>query len=124
MRLFIAADLPEDARRAVEAEQRRMASALGRSAGSLKWGRADHAPLTLVFLGNVDDGRVPAVMGAVDHRIEAAAFEITLEGFGVFPAHGAPRVLWVGIGGGASELAGLQRELAGRISALGIGLED
>jgi 2'-5' RNA ligase len=90
----------------------------------LKWVRADHAHLTLVFLGNVDDELVPAVVDAVGRGVEAPAFEIALETIGVFPPRGAPRVLWIGVAGAAIELAELQRELAGRVSALGIALED
>jgi RNA 2',3'-cyclic 3'-phosphodiesterase len=41
----------------------------------------------------------------------------------VFPDRGAPRVLWVGVGGGADELIALQRDLAARIAARGIALE-
>ena len=57
MRFFIAADLPDDARQAVLVEQQRIASALC-DAAALKWITPDHAHLTLVFLGDVDDARV------------------------------------------------------------------
>jgi len=42
----------------------------------------------------------------------------------VFPPRGAPRVLWVGVVAGVLPLSELQRELAQRIAALGIALED
>jgi 2'-5' RNA ligase len=133
MRLFIAADLTDEARRAVAAEQKRIASALDykqreplpahRSAAALRWVNADHAHLTLIFLGDVEEPRVPAVAEVVGRHIDAAPFEITLERIGVFPARGAPRVLWIGVGDGASRLSELQRELARRIATLGIELE-
>ncbi len=124
MRLFVAADLPEDAREAIAAEQKRIASTLGGSAGALKWVKADHAHLTLVFLGNVEEARVPAVVEAVGRDVDAAPFEISLETIGAFPARGAPRVLWIGVVDGAARLSELQRELAERIAAIGIPLED
>jgi 2'-5' RNA ligase len=123
MRLFIAADLPDEARQAVAAEQKRIASTVGGLAGTLTWVKADHAHLTLVFLGDVEEPRVPAVVDAVGRHVDAPSFDITLEGMGVFPARGAPRVLWIGVGDGASRLSELQRELARRIAALGIELE-
>jgi 2'-5' RNA ligase len=42
----------------------------------------------------------------------------------MFPAHGPPRVLWIGIGRGEQEMIAVQRELAGRVRRLGIELED
>ena len=142
MSIFIAADLPDEARQAVAEEQKRIASALrdeerepfpghrsakregGRRAAALKWVTADHAHLTLVFLGNVEETRVPAVVEAVGRGVDASPFEIALDTLGVFPPRGAPRVLWIGVGDGASSLSDLQRELARRMAALGILLED
>ena len=124
MRLFVAADLPQDARDAVAEAQKRLASALAGAAGLLRWVRAEHAHLTLVFLGEVEEARAPAVVDAVGRDVDAAAFDIALETIGVFPPRGAPRVLWIGVGAGASQVIDLQRELARRIGALGIPLED
>jgi 2'-5' RNA ligase len=136
MRLFIAVDLSEDAREAIAAEQKRIAAALGgtkrslhpdaaAAAGTLvKWVKPEHAHLTLVFLGNVDAGRVASVVEAVEGDVDLAPFEMVLQGVGVFPPRGAPRVLWIGLAAGAAELMRLQRELATRVAALGIAIED
>ena len=124
MRLFIAADLGDAARAAVAAEQERIRDALGR-APSLKWVKPEHAHLTLVFLGNVDDARVSAIVAAVGADIESQKpFDIVLEGAGVFPARGAPRVLWIGIIRGAADVIALQRTLASRVAAIGVALEE
>jgi RNA 2',3'-cyclic 3'-phosphodiesterase len=124
MRLFVAADLPEDALAAVAVEQKRIASVLAGSAGALKWVKPEHSHLTLVFLANVPDARVPAIVEAVNRDVERPPFEIALESTGVFPPRGAPRVLWIGVGRGASALGDLQREISQRIAALGIQLEQ
>jgi RNA 2',3'-cyclic 3'-phosphodiesterase len=124
MRLFIAVDLSEDAREAMAAEQRRIAAALGGTKRSLTWVKTSHAHLTLVFLGSVEAGRATSVVEAVERDVDLAPFDMVLEGVGVFPPRGAPRVLWIGIAGGAAELTGLQRELAARVAAVGIALED
>ena len=124
MRLFIAVDLSEDARDAIAAEQQRIAAALGGTKRSLKWVEASQAHLTLVFLGSVDPGRATVVVEAMGRDVELPPFDMVLEGVGVFPPRGAPRVLWIGIAGGAAEVTRLQRELAARVAALGIALED
>lgn len=131
MRLFVAADLPDDVREKIAAEQRRIAAMLGgkkrepsRRVGIPRWVNLDHAHLTLVFLGEVDDARGTAVMESIGRDVDLETFEIAFESVGVFPPRGAPRVLWIGIGAGAAPLAALQRELAQRIAALGIALED
>jgi RNA 2',3'-cyclic 3'-phosphodiesterase len=124
MRLFVAADVPDAARAAVADAQRRLAATLGRSAGALKWVKPDHAHLTLVFLGEVGDALAPALVSAVGRDVAIAPFDVTLESIGVFPPRGAPRVLWIGVGLGASRVADLQREIAARVAALGIPLEN
>jgi RNA 2',3'-cyclic 3'-phosphodiesterase len=124
MRLFVAADLPDAVRDALAAEQARIKTALGGSDSSLKWVKPEHAHLTLVFLGNVDDARVPAVVDAIAAGIDQPAFEATFEGAGAFPPRGAPQVLWIGIGSGARDLVDLQRIVASRIAALGLRIED
>jgi 2'-5' RNA ligase len=124
MRLFVAADLPQDARDAVAGAQKRLASTLAGSAGTLRWVGAGQTHLTLVFLGDVEEARVPAVVDAIGQDVGAAPFDITLDSIGVFPPRGAPRVLWAGVGAGAHALGDLHREVARRISALGIPLED
>lgn len=124
MRLFVAVDLSEDARRQIAVQQQRIAAALGGTIRSLKWVRAEHAHLTLVFLGRVDDSQVPSVVDALGRDVDRPSFEMILDGVGVFPPRGAPRVLWVGVAAGAPELSDLQRLMTERVTALGIELED
>jgi 2'-5' RNA ligase len=124
MRLFIAADLPDTVRDALAAEQKRISAALAGSGSSLKWVKPEHAHLTLVFIGNVEDTRVPAVVEAIAGDVDVPALDAVFEGAGVFPPRGAPRVLWIGVSSGAPELVDLQRVLAARIAALGLPIED
>jgi 2'-5' RNA ligase len=124
MRLFIAADVPDPVRDALAAEQARMKSALAGSGSSVKWVKPEHAHLTLVFMGNVEDARVPAVIDAIGADVDQPPFDALFEGAGVFPPRGAPRVLWVGVGIGEPELMALQHVLASRVAALGLAIED
>ena len=124
MRLFVAVDLSDGARLAIAAEQKRIAGAFSDGKSMLRWVKPDQAHLTLVFLGNVDAARVPAVVESVGRDVDLPAFEMVLDGLGVFPPRGAPRVLWVGVADGGTELISLQRELEARVSALGFAPEQ
>jgi len=122
MRLFIAIDLPHEAREAIAAEQARIAAAL--DGPTLRWVKPEQAHLTLVFLGHVGSERVTSVVDAVAADVDLAPFEMILGGAGVFPPRGAPRVLWIGTAAGAAELIALQRRLSARVAALGVELDE
>lgn len=123
MRLFAAIDLSPETQEAMAAEQKRIAASLGSAAAPLKWVRPDHAHLTLVFLGEVEAARVPSLVDTVGKDVEVPPFDIVFSGIGVFPRHGAPRVLWIGIDAGGSQLSAVQIELTARVSARGIPIE-
>lgn len=124
MRLFIAVDLDDAARAAIAAEQKRLAAAMSdRTRSPMKWVRPDHMHLTLVFLGEIEEMRVPAVIEAVGADVAQKSFEIAFAGVGLFPPRGAPNVLWIGVGAGARHVIDLQEELAGRAGRLGVALE-
>ena len=64
--------------------------------------------LTLLFLGEVPKERVePIVEALTPVGAVAAPFDATLEGVGAFPSPERPRVVWVGITDGATEMARL-----------------
>jgi RNA 2',3'-cyclic 3'-phosphodiesterase len=125
VRLFVAVDLTDGARRAIATEQERLAASLDRSARqSLKWVRVDHMHLTLEFLGEVEEGRAAGLVAQMGENIERAPFTIVLGGLGMFPPFGAPRVLWLGLQKGGAEIVELQRAVAGRLHEAGMTTES
>jgi 2'-5' RNA ligase len=126
MRLFTAIELNEDARRAIAAEQKRIAGVLGRDPeSSLKWIRPERMHLTLVFLGEIEEAHAPAVIDAMGEAIdEAEPFPIVFAGLGLFPARGTPRVLWLGVSTGATEAIELRRRVAERLLPTGVTIEE
>jgi 2'-5' RNA ligase len=124
MRLFIAVELDDEAKDAIGAEQKRIASAMRESRSMLKWIKRDQMHLTLVFLGEVPEARVPALTEAVRQPVAQPPFDLAFGGLGTFPPHGAPRVLWVAVLDGAKNLVDLQRVMAARVVACGIALES
>lgn len=118
-RLFVAVEIPEASRRAI-------ADALApwRADRSVRWARTDTWHLTLKFLGDTDDSVVPALIGALRAAVEPfAPVPVALGGFGAFPPHGRPRVLWVGVGGDVPALAAIARAVDEVAGALGFPAE-
>ena len=119
MRLFIAIDLDDDARRDIAAEQKRLMRELA-GASSLRMVRPEQMHLTLAFLGEVDEVRGAAIGDAMRGDVKAGPFPIVYAGLGVFPPHGAPRVLWLGVTTGRDDAIAVQRQIADRLTRVGI----
>jgi 2'-5' RNA ligase len=122
LRLFVALDLDDDARRAIARVQRRVATALGADR-LMKAVDPAHMHLTLVFLGEMAERTVPGIVDTLSTDIDVRPFAAEYQGLGVFPPSGAPRILWLGVGHGGSEIIRLQREAARRLEGLGVALE-
>lgn len=117
MRLFVAIELDEAAREAVHEAQRRIGSALGPDARLLRFVRAEHLHVTLLFPGEVAEADVPPLVDALRPPFALAPFTLTLGGVGVFPPRGAPRVLWLGLADGAEAAIVLHAQVAARVGA-------
>ena len=105
MRLFIAIEIaPAIRERIIECTER-----LKSRIPNARWSRPEGLHITLKFLGNIADEKVPAIEKALT-KIESQRFAITIEGAGVFPNAKLPRVLWTGVTAGP-ELG----KLAGKI---------
>ena len=124
-RLFVAVPLPPDANAAVVSLVERVRAAGVPGGGrDVRWVRLDGLHLTLRFLGPTVDERIPPAHDAV--RAAAAAahpFEVALGGAGVFPAHGRPRTLWLGLREGENEMAALAGAVDAALVAAGWAFE-
>ncbi|MBE1423395.1 2'-5' RNA ligase [Desulfomicrobium macestii] len=101
MRLFIGIPLPGEYAQIIRQIQ---AAWKKRLASKVSWVRPELAHVTLRFLGEVDEDKVPAIVQAMQ---EAARGSFAAQGGagGFFPAVGAPRVVWVGLRQGREECA-------------------
>jgi 2'-5' RNA ligase len=86
-RLFIAVDLPGDAKG-------RLAELAGGLPGA-DWIEPERYHLTLRFLGDVESPATDDLRQALS-ALRARSFYLTLRGLGVFPLRGDPETLWVG----------------------------
>jgi 2'-5' RNA ligase len=124
MRLFVAVDLPDEARQAIAVRQKLWAGPLSKSKDGLKLVEPARMHLTLLFIGEAPEANVPAIVASMNAPASMAPFDVTFGGVGVFPPRGAPRVLWIGITDGVAHLERLQHEIAARVRAVGIEFDD
>ena len=113
MRLFVAIELPERVRTAVDDLASRLRSRLP----SAHWVDSGHLHLTLAFLGEVDEPRLPRLAAALKSVTAGARpFRLQIQGSGCFPASGRARVAWLGFGP-CPEILELERSLATALQA-------
>lgn len=124
MRLFVAVDLPDEARQAIAVHQKLLAGPLSKSKEGLKLVEPSRMHLTLLFIGEAQDERVPAIVESMNAPASMPPFDVTFGGVGVFPPRGAPQVLWIGIAEGAAPLERLQHDIVERVRAVGIAFDD
>lgn len=90
----MAIELPGDAR----AEVARATAPFRGADDALRWTRTENLHLTLAFLGEMPEERVPALTEALaGAAAQVAPFALTLSGVGGFPGLRRPRVVWAGV---------------------------
>jgi len=112
MRLFIAIELPEDIRQKVADLQRELKSVTT----SARWVAPDSIHLTLKFLGETSEERIPEIDEALV-GLTWKPFPVTVRGIGFFPGNRSPRVFWAGME--ASTMEGLAQQIDTRMERLG-----
>ncbi len=119
LRVFVALDLPVQAKAILEQAVRELADTLPTG---IRWVDPAGIHLTLKFLGDVDAGLVPDVLASMERagtRFNSASLALGLSGLGVFPNTREPRVLWAGVTGDLAELGRLQTLVDEGLSELG-----
>lgn len=114
-RCFVAVELPAPVRSAlVEVQQSLRAAGPG-----LRFVGAEQLHVTLRFLGDCRPDQVAALRAAVA-ALAVPATKLRLEGIGVFPPHGLPRVVWAGLAGDVASFVRLAAELERTAVAAGL----
>jgi RNA 2',3'-cyclic 3'-phosphodiesterase len=121
IRSFIAIELPEGLRK----ELGQLQAKLKTGGDFVKWVSPDSIHLTLKFLGDIAEDKVPEITGGIR---EAAAgispFTLNMEGIGVFPNLKRIQVVWVGLTGDLGKLLDLQKKIEENMFLLGYPEEE
>lgn len=121
MRLFVAIEIPEPVRREVA---RRMAAVRDRLPRA-RWVDPEMIHLTLLFLGETPEDRIPALAAKLREAFaKHAPLAARLSEGGTFPPRRPARVAWIGLEA-PEELAAVQADaVAAAVEAVGFQPED
>jgi 2'-5' RNA ligase len=118
IRSFVAIELPDEARAALDDLQGELKAQTPPKA--VRWARPASIHLTLQFLGDVAPGKVEAIADALRGVCaEHAPFTFELKNLGVFPNPNRPRVVWVGVAEPNGVLIALQKGVTQALAPLG-----
>lgn len=118
MRLFVALNIPEDVRQAIDALVVKL-RVLCREA---RWVRIEGAHVTLKFIGEIPLERAEDIKAALATVPFPAPIKMSFRGLGFFPNERRPRVLWAGIEAG-DELGALAAAIETALEPVGIARE-
>ena len=125
MRLFVGVELEgpvaEKAASAALELKQRLAETAPRFVA--RWVPPANLHITVWFIGEVPEPRADEVVEALRPRLDLPAFRLALRGCGAFPPSGAPRVLWIGVGAGTTEMQDLYARIEARLTPLGFAAE-
>jgi len=122
IRTFIAIELPDEVRAALDRLQNGLKS---ERQPFVRWVHPGGIHLTLKFLGDMGAGKVPEIREAMAKACRGVtSFRLALNGLGVFPNFRSPRVVWVGLVGEVEKLSALQACLEQALNPLGFAPED
>jgi len=121
IRSFIAISIPEEIKQKLAELQAR----LKKADAMVKWTRAQGIHITLRFLGNVSVEEIKEAGEAISQVArQFSPFLVEANGFGTFPERGRPRVIWVGLNQGVSQLKAIFEELDKELINRGLGKAD
>ena len=120
-RLFLGVDLPPSAKE----ECLRISRWLKQTGADVKWVEEANFHVTLKFLGDVKEGRIPEVTAACEAvSRDQPAFSFSLSGLGAFPSATAPRTLWIGAQTSGQPFERLAQDLEETLGRLGFEREE
>ncbi|HNQ35594.1 MAG TPA: RNA 2',3'-cyclic phosphodiesterase [bacterium] len=91
---------------------------------SLRWVKPEQQHFTLCFLGEESPDRLPKIIAAGKSAAgRHQAFRIRLRETGFFPERGDPRIFWVGVDQGASEIERLAADLRAELRLRSLGFD-
>lgn len=122
IRVFCAVELSAEVRQRAGAHIADLRSRMSQVRAG--WAHSERLHITLKFLGEIEQERVAALSGAAARAARSLSpFNILIEGAGVFPPRGLPRVLWLGVTDASASLMRLQLNLENECEGIGFARE-
>lgn len=117
IRSFLAFELPLEIKNIVA----RVSGELRQSTLNARWVKVDNIHLTVVFMGNIETGDIPAIAQGVKEVCQTyGPFDLSLKEIGCFPNRRNPRVLWLGLDGDLEPMSDFRDALQGHLTGFGI----
>ena len=117
IRSFLAFELPLEIKNTVA----RVSGELRQSTLKARWVKVDNIHLTVVFMGNIETGDIPAIARGVQGVCQAfGPFDLSLKGIDCFPNRRNPRVLWLGLDGDLEPMSDFRDALQEHLTGFGI----
>ncbi len=118
LRTFIAVPLSSEQEENLAATERRLQREV--PAGTVRWVKPANIHITLHFLGDVLQERIPSIEQALESVTRLMpAFTCRLAGMGAFPNMRRPRVIWVGVQDTGNRLELLYTALGEALATIG-----
>lgn len=120
IRTFVCIDIPESIKERIEKLQRD----LRRIDAQISWVKPANIHLTLKFLGDVSQAKIPAINAAITDVAKVCnPFQITVGATGCFPSPRKPSILWVGLSQSSDELPSLHKAIEDGLARQGFARE-
>lgn len=121
LRLFIAFDIPEEARSLLAAIVEKHKEEFPEA----RWVKAENLHLTLKFIGDYEEEKLDRLSNEIRKTAASgSSFRAALGGCGGFPSSRKARVLWVGMRNGQEEAALMAGKLDSRLDKVGVKREN
>ncbi len=121
MRAFIAIDLPKEIKDYLSL----LEAKLKQSEADVKWVAPINIHLTLKFLGDIDEKKISQIIQILEEiSLKQTQFILELSSIGAFPNIKSPRIIWIGVTTGNSEVKQIVANLETRIEKIGIAKEN
>ncbi len=120
MRAFIAIELPHQVQAALHTLQQELAQATT----DVKWVEQENLHVTMRFLGDITEEQQQKLESALMRvAAQTPSIQAHVSRLGTFPPKPALRVIWAGVGQGATALERLAESLEREVRAVGIAEE-
>jgi len=113
MRAFIAIPCPDELKGGMTEIQESI-----KGMGKMTLVKPENIHLTLKFLAEVDESKIPEIKERLESLPNLQNFEISLRGIGVFPSLNYIRIIWVGVDKGADKITEIHSEIDQRLKEL------